>query len=70
MAQVHRTAVSGASREAAERARLVRLARAQVDSAGVVIITFVTSAYDELCVNFAAHLRRARIRSYLLVTFR
>lgn len=52
-----------------ERARLVKLARAQLDHTNLLILTFVTSAYDELCSNFAAHMRAAGISSYLLVTF-
>ena len=61
--------VIASSNKGGERARLVQLAQSQLDSAGVLILSFVTSAYDELSSNFAAHLRRASIRSYLLVTF-
>ncbi|KAL3922881.1 MAG: hypothetical protein SGPRY_004400 [Prymnesium sp.] len=48
--------------------QLVELARRQAQGDSL-ILTFVTSAYDELCSNFVAHLGRAAISSYLLVTF-
>jgi hypothetical protein len=48
---------------------LLRLARTLSDSEDRLILTFVTKLYDPLCRNFVAHLRRIRLRNYLLTTF-
>ena len=48
---------------------LVRLSHRQADVGGRLILSFVTSAYDELCMNFVAHLRRVGVSAYLLITF-
>ena len=50
-------------------APLLRLARKRADSRGHLMLTFVTSTYDTLAINFVMHLRRLRLDHYLLVTF-